>query len=417
VDEYSFSDFAVALDALQDQYGVLICKSAGNCKNFKTGHPKGKIHQGADSVRSIVVGSIAHKKSALDLAEVDNPSPFTRIGRGPSYIIKPEIVHYGGNAGVDASGRMVITGVRSFGLDGAICQSVGTSYSTPRIASLAAGLHQEMEEEFDPLLIKALIVHSASYSENLRVPVTERVNQVGFGKPQPVREILYNSPHEVTLILRDEIAKGEYIDIMDFPMPECLVDGDYFTGQIIVTLVYNPILDSTQRAEYCQSNVDIKMGTYDAKKDRDTSKRNILNPVGRDGSQNVLLEDYYSKKKMRSNTDEFALKERLLIKYGDKYYPVKKYAVDLSEMTDGNQLKYLTKDKNWYLYIKGLYRDHIEVKSQMEGTVPSQEFCLIVTIKDPTGTKPVYNEANQKLDEYNFWHTNIKLQTDVVIRN
>jgi hypothetical protein len=58
VDEYSFSDFAVALDALQDQYGVLICKSAGNCKNFKTGHPKGKIHQGADSVRSIVVGSI-----------------------------------------------------------------------------------------------------------------------------------------------------------------------------------------------------------------------------------------------------------------------------------------------------------------------------------------------------------------------
>ena len=417
VDEYSFSDFAVALDALQDQYGVLICKSAGNCKNFKTGHPKGKIHQGADSVRSIVVGSIAHKKSALDLAEVDNPSPFTRIGRGPSYIIKPEIVHYGGNAGVDASGRMVITGVRSFGLDGAICQSVGTSYSTPRIASLAAGLHQEMEEEFDPLLIKVLIVHSASYSENLRVPVTERVNQVGFGKPQSVREILYNSPHEVTLILRDEIAKGEYIDIMDFPMPECLVDGDYFTGQIIVTLVYNPILDSTQRAEYCQSNVDIKMGTYDAKKDRDTSKRNILNPVGRDGSQNVLLENYYSKKKMRSNTDEFALKERLLIKYGDKYYPVKKYAVDLSEMTDGNKLKYLTKDKNWYLNIKGLYRDHIEVKSQMEGTVPSQEFCLIVTIKDPTGTKPVYNEASQKLDEYNFWHTNIKLQTDVVIRN
>jgi hypothetical protein len=417
VDEYNFSDFAIALDALQDQYGVLICKSVGNCKNFKTGHPKGRIHQGADSVRSIVVGSIAHKKSSLDLAEVDNPSPFTRIGRGPSYIIKPEVVHYGGNAGVDVSGRMVTTGVKSFGLDGAIRQSVGTSYSTPRIAALAAGLYQEMEEEFDPLLIKALMVHSASYSENLSVPVTERVNQVGFGKPQPVREILYNSPHEVTLILCDEIAKGEYIDIMDFPMPDCLADGDYFTGQIIVTLVYNPILDSTQRAEYCQSNVDIKMGTYDAKKDRDTSKKHILNPVGRDGSQNVLLENYYSKKKMRSNTDEFALKERLLIKYGDKYYPVKKYAVDLSEMTDGNKLKYLTKDKNWYLYIKGLYRDHIEVKSQMEGSVPSQEFCLIVTIKDPTGTKPVYNETNQKLNEYNFWHNNIKLHTDVTIRS
>jgi len=44
----------------------------------------------------------------------------------------------------------------------------------------------------------------------------------------------------------------------------------------------------------------------------------------------------------------------------------------------------------------------------MEGTVSSQEFCLIVTIKDPTGTKPVYNEANQKLNEYNFWHNPIE---------
>lgn len=417
VEEYNFSDFAIALDALQDQYGVLICKSAGNCKNFKIGYPKGKIHQGADSVRSIVVGSIAHKKSSLDLGDIDNPSPFTRIGRGPSYIIKPEVVHYGGNAGVDDNGNIVTSGVKSFGLEGEILQSVGTSYSTPRVAALAAGLYQEMEEEFDPLLIKALVVHSANYSEKLCLPLTERINQIGFGKPKPVKETLYNSPHEVTLILRDEIGKGEYLDIMDFPMPDCLTDGEYFTGQIVVTLAYNPILDPTQRSEYCQSNVDVKMGTYDAKKDRDTSKRNILNPIGRDDSKNVLLESCYSKRKMRANTNEFSMKERLLIKYADKYYPVKKYAVDLDEMTDGNQLKYLTKDRRWYLYLNGLYRDHIEVKSQIEGTVPSQEFCLIITIKDPTETKPVYNEANQKLNEFNFWHSNIKLQTEVTIRN
>ncbi|SHJ75357.1 IS66 C-terminal element, partial [Paramaledivibacter caminithermalis DSM 15212] len=417
VDEFSFSDFAIALDALQDKYDVLICKSAGNCKNFATGRPKGKIHHGADSVRSLVVGSIAHKKEALDLAEVDNPSPFTRIGRGPSYIIKPEVVHYGGNAGVDTNGRIITTGVKSFGLDGRLNQSVGTSYSTPRVAALAAGLYQEMEEEFDPLLLKALIVHSASYSENLQVPNAERVNQIGFGKPKSVREILYNTPNEVTLILRDEISKGEYIDIMDFPMPDCLIDGDYYSGQVVVTLAYNPILDSSQRAEYCQSNIDVKMGTYDDKKNRDTTKQNILNPVGRDGSKNILLESCYSKRKMQKNKDDFALKERLLIKYGDKYYPVKKFAVNLSEMTESNKLKYLGKDKKWFLCLKGLFRDHIEIKSQIEGTNPSQEFCLIVTIKDPTGTKPVYDQVNQKLNEYNFWHNNIKLHTEVTIHN
>lgn len=415
VDEFSFSDFAIALDALQDEYNVLICKSAGNCQNFLTGHPKGKIHEGADSIRSIVVGSIAHEQSTDDLSEKDNPSPFTRIGRGPSYIIKPEVVHYGGNAGINKKGKMVTTGVKSFGLDGSIQQSVGTSFSTPRITALAAGLYQEMAEEFDPLLVKGLIIHSASYSELLKIPNAERVNQVGFGRPQSIKNILYNSPHEATLILRDEMSKGEYIDIMDFPMPECLIEDGFYNAQIIVTLVYNPLLEPTQRAEYCQSNMDIKMGTYNTKKDRDTTRRNILNPVGRDGSQNLLLETCYSKRKMKDSVDEFALKERLLIQYGDKYYPVKKYAINLSEMTESNKLKYLSADKKWYLLMKGLFREHVETKAQIESSDLSQEFCILVTIKDPSGTKPVYDQVTQKLNEYNFWHNNIKLQSEVEI--
>ncbi|OWZ83369.1 S8 family peptidase [Natranaerobius trueperi] len=417
VDEFSFSDFAIALDSLQDDYNVLIIKSAGNCKNFMTGRPKGKVHEGADSVRSIVVGSIAHKQSDDDLAETDNPSPFTRIGRGPSYIIKPEVVHYGGNAGLNGEGRLVKTGVKSFGIDGTRQQSIGTSYSTPRISALAAGLYQEMDEEFDPLLLKGLIVHSASYSKDLKIPNVERVNQLGFGRPQSIKSILHNSPNEVTLILRDEISKGELVDIMDFPMPDCMVDDDgYYNGQIIVTLVYDSILEPSQRAEYCQSDIEVKMGTFDTKKDRDTTESNILNPIGREGSQNILLESCYSKQKLKSNSDDFALKERLLIQYKDKYYPVKKFAVDLSEVTDSNKVKYLTKDKKWYLHLNGLFREHIETKAEIESTNLSQEFCLMVTIKDPSGTKPVYDKVNQKLEEYNFWHNNVKLRTDVEVR-
>jgi hypothetical protein len=416
VDEFNFSDFAIALDGLQDEYGVLICKSAGNCDNFKKGRPKGKIHVGADSVRSIVVGSIAHKKSQYDFVEVGNPSPFSRVGRGPSFIIKPEIVHYGGNAGIDDNGNIKISGVKSFSTDGTISKQVGTSFSTPRVTALAAGLYQEMGEEFDPLLIKGLLIHSSSYSHVLQIPDTERVNQVGFGKPKRMKEILYNSPNEVTLILRDELSKGEFIDIMDFPMPECLIEGDYYQGQIIVTLIYNPILDPSQRSEYCQSNIDVKMGTFDDKASRDTNKRNILNPVGRDGSKNLLLETFYSKSKRNKNEGDFALKERLLIQYGDKYYPVKKYAVDLSELTDSNRVNLLTKDKKWFLCIKGLFREHIETKSSIEFTNLSQEFCLLVTIRDPSESGKTYNQTTQKLIEHNFWHSNIKLRSDIELK-
>lgn len=44
-----FSDFAIALDEIQDEYGVLICKSAGNCVGFTKGEGKSSLSAGADS--------------------------------------------------------------------------------------------------------------------------------------------------------------------------------------------------------------------------------------------------------------------------------------------------------------------------------------------------------------------------------
>ena len=415
VSDNKFSDFAIALDALQDEYNVLICKSAGNCRNFESSRPKGRVHEGADSIRSLVVGSFAHKKGTYDYAEINDPSPFSRVGPGPEFIIKPEVSHYGGNAGVDPLGNTVTTGVKSFAKDGTLAQGVGTSFSTPRITALAAGIQQELSEDFDPLLLKSLITHSASYPREMTVPSIERAKQVGFGLPKSVSEIIYNSPYEATLILRDNLAKGDKIDIMDFPMPQCLIKDGYYTGQIIATLVYEPILDASQGIEYCQSNLDIKFGSYDEKFERDISQRHILNPVGRKGAQNLFLGSVFSKTKMKNKSSDFALKERLQIQYGDKYYPVKKYAIDLSELTEQKKIDYLSSDKKWFLFLQGVYRDHIERLSQLESFTLSQEFCLILTIRDPFYKEEVYDEVTHKLDEYNFWHSNIKIATDVNI--
>lgn len=412
-----FSDFAMALDAIQDEYNVLICKSTGNCINFASGNPLGQLYEGADSVRSLVVGSIADKQEGTDLAAPGNPSPFSRRGPGPAYIIKPDVVHFGGNAGLDKDGKILQTGVYSFSKTGTIIERAGTSFSTPRVASLAAGLTNEMDEVFDPLLLKALIIHSATYFPELTVPEVERTKRLGFGVPGTVRQILYNSPDEATLILRDSLPKGNYIDIKDFPMPDCLVRDGFYIGQIVVTLVYDPILAPSQGFEYCQSNLDVKFGTYDEKEPKDTTRNGILNPVGRKGSQNVLSGRLYSKPKMREATDDFALKERMLIKYADKYYPVKKYAVDLSELTDGNRIKYVAGGKQWYLYLDGTYRSYIEDWATTNGKDLSQEFCLIITIKDPTHQGNVYNGITQKLDEFYFWHSAVKVTEQVTITN
>ena len=101
-DFYEYSDFAKSLDEIQERYSVLICKSAGNCTNFRVNKPKSRISKSADTVRGLVVGSISKDKISTDLVEKNHPSPFSRIGPGPSHLIKPDVVHIGGNAGIDS---------------------------------------------------------------------------------------------------------------------------------------------------------------------------------------------------------------------------------------------------------------------------------------------------------------------------
>lgn len=412
-----FSEFGMALDNIQDENNVLIIKSAGNCTNFKDQLPKSRISKSADSVRSIVVGSLAEKQGVNDYAEPDTPSPFTRVGPGPSSIIKPDLVFYGGNAGID-NGNLCTSGVPSFTPDGKIAYNVGTSFSTPWVSRMAAELSYLMNEEFDPLLIRALLIHNAKYPSGCSMNMTDKVKQMGFGMPSSVNDMLYNSSDEITLILRDTLEKGSFIEMFDFPFPSSLIDENgYFCGQIILTLVNKSLVDDKQAGEYCQSNIDVFFGTYETEKDRDTSKPMIKNAKGIDEAHNVLLDSCYSSRAKGVYPQTGFERECTLVKYGKKFHPVKKYAIDLSDMTPSNKERILSKDRKWYLKIEGLYRDFIEQDSIINNYQLSQEYCLLLTIRDPNGTAPVYNEVAQQLDYKNFIHHNINIRNVLTVTN
>lgn len=410
-----FSDFAAALDEIQDRYGVLICKSAGNCTNFCGNEEKGRLSCGADSVRALTVGSVAHAKGPFDAAEVGEASPFSRKGPGPEYIIKPEVCHYGGNAGIGPFEKISQTGVRSFTVDGGVMEAAGTSFSTPRVATLAASLASTIDGDFDPLLIKAMIIHSATFPGDALVPNDSKVDKMGFGIPGGVADMLSDNPYSSALVLRDTLGKGEAIDILDFPMPGCLVSDGRFTGQITLTLVSSPILDHRQGSEYCQSDIEVKFGSYDELEDRDITKPMILNPIGRKGAKNLLRPSLYSKRKQAGSSEDFAQRERMLIQYGGKYYSVKKYAIDLAELTDAN-LKAVEQGKHWFLRLKGTYRDAVERKSLETGEILEQDFCLMITVRDPKREAPVYNEVATLLNQYGFWHEAVKLSSNARVR-
>ncbi|CAG7653169.1 hypothetical protein PAESOLCIP111_06716 [Paenibacillus solanacearum] len=415
VKHFEFSKLGMALDNIQDENDVLIIKSAGNCRNFLSGNPNGRIAGGADSVRALTVGSIAHSEFPTDIARKNHLSPFSRIGPGPASIIKPDLVHYGGNAGFH-NNNPSYNGVSSILSDGRKAVKVGTSFSTPRISSIAADLNHKMKEDFDPILLKCLILHSCKYPIEVTASINDKLNELGFGVPKAANEILFNDPYEITLILRDTLHKGDFIEILDFPFPQSLVDqSGHYNGQIFVTMVNHPILENGQASEYCQSNLEVKLGTYDQKKQRDITKRTIRNEIGRDGGHNLLRASIYSKKKAQGAHKTFSNTEKMLVQYGDKFYPNKKYVLDLSELTPGNK-KYIKSPKSWYLKVEGLYRDFIERTAERSRMPLSQEFCVIITIRDPQRKTPVYTDVTRLLDNFNFIHRNIQVEQNIQIR-
>lgn len=396
-----YSHFAMALDSLQKNNRILICKSAGN---DTTCIPL-RITEGADSLLSLVVGSIAHKKTSHRDAEVGDRSPFSRIGPGVENVIKPDIMHYGGN--LDSHMSLFSEWGRQYSLES------GTSFATPRITALAANLQRKIGGDCNPLLLKALLVHYSCYPSLLQKTPEELRKEMGFGLPCVIDDMLTNDEDECTMVFSHVLKKGEDVVSLDFPYPTTLVDNGKFIGEITVTMAVNPILDASQGSEYCQSQVDVLLQTYDhvehVRLNENTFMRNE-NRTSKD-AMNVLNESLYCKSAFKSKYAN----ERLRIEQGDKFQPIKKYVVDLSKMKDSPKEKYLDCNRKWALKLNGLYRDSSEQSMIRDGDLLSQEVVVVITIKDPLHRGIVYADCLHLLEDRGYVHSDISVHNDVEI--
>src|SRR5208282_32285 len=152
---------------LQDEYGVTFVIAAGNYRTppFRGWPPDDlgdadRVCAPADSVRAVVVGSLAHREHSSSRVKAGQPSPFSRRGPGPLYLPKPELSHLGGNC--SASGGSSQIGVLSLDGRGNVAEDVGTSFATPLVSSLVANVSHRLLGGGSRLLCRALLVHSAA---------------------------------------------------------------------------------------------------------------------------------------------------------------------------------------------------------------------------------------------------------------
>ena len=85
-------------------------------------------------------------------------------------------------------------------------------------------------------------------------------------------------------------------------------------------------------------------------------------------------------------------------------------------MKPAEREKWLPSSRKWYLKIEGLYRDFIERDAAKKDYQLSQEFCMVLTIRDPRGTAPVYDEVTQKLTSENFVHHDVRVRNVVQVK-
>jgi len=373
-----FSDFACFLDEMHDTHKCLFVVASGNHHHLQSWPQtrdfggQDRVSSPGDSIRSLTVGSIANKANPNSLSKAEEPSPFSRCGPGPNYIPKPEITHYGGNCAANESYAQ--TGILSLGPNNSHFESLGTSFSAPLASAQAAVLWQQLETGENPCIperVKALMVHSALVRS--QSVTTDTLNNYGFGQPGDVIDTLYCDPNTITLMFETDLRHGGHeFERWPLPIPDCLTTDDgKFKGEVLMTLVYSPMIDKNYSSEYCRTNVDAAMGSY--KQDDDgTYHFSSLIPV--------------------APKDLSLLYEKFRIEHGFKWSPVKAYHKTFPRGTMVD---------TWRLKMK--------VTRRAEEANPGypQRATLLLTLRSTTPEQQVYNEAIIKMNQAGWIMHNI----------
>lgn len=275
MDPVVYGTLSQEMDLLSQKHGVLFVQSAGNCAPLRTVWPPDgstgvtdALATPAESVYSLTVGSLSHLGG---LSPVGAVSSYSR--RGPSFggQQKPELGYWSGD--VDENFDLSGYGVRSVGPGDVELESVGTSFATPVVSSIAANVWRDLEDGkavsvVSPALVKGLVVHSATVA-NMAIEDDHRP-YYGAGVPRGESLALFDRPNTFTSIHEVELRTGVNWEKRPFPMPECLFDANgKIKAAVSVTLAFAPLIDPAFGEECVRTCVELSFGRYGDKAGRE----------------------------------------------------------------------------------------------------------------------------------------------------
>lgn len=288
--------FAISLDQMAREKGVLFIVSAGNyfhdTQELQKNYPKylfsneARVIDPGTAPNVITVGSVAEYEkpavandkqiNAAPVAKRFYPSPFTRTGMSVRGSIKPDFVDFGGNYAYDVSMPTTIyekwlgqitTNHASLNGQSLFRLATGTSFSAPRVAHLAARLWQLMPQAKADTIRAILAAHARHpinddhKSELLKVlpdntDTKQFIALYGHGKIDD--EWLFTSGGEsVTLFAEDAIGNDEN-HFYELPIPDVFISGKKRLRRYTIALSHMPVVRPS-RLDYLATRLFFKV--------------------------------------------------------------------------------------------------------------------------------------------------------------
>lgn len=332
------------------------------------------IKMPAESARNVSV-------SALNPPNLKGVVPYALSNyscRGPGNRVglKPDFAHIGG------SGTKVEDsyGLLSLDINGNIIDGCGTSYAAPNVSKTLSCIDHAIEGDVSRESLIALGIHHAALPEVLQDKKLKDIvkHLVGFGVPSASHNILEGSENSITLVFANRIKNGKKMSF-SFPWPTSLVKNGKCYGHAKLTIVSSPPFDHRFGAEFVRVNIE-----------------GHLRQEQKEGKYKGRLNSIYLPK----GASDKAL-EKKLIEHSFKWSPVKVYE---------KNFKGVGPSTNWKLEVDYLAR---EGESIPMGGVP---FTALLTISDPTGKEPVFNNMRQSLQALGVNVVDIKTAARIVPR-
>lgn len=325
----------------------------------------GFLAEPGESLRNLSV-------SAVNPPQLEGTVPlalarYSRRGPGLRGATKPDFAHIGGSGTPRADGHQ---GLLSVDGDGTMVTGCGTSYATPLVARRLADLDALIEGDVSREVLLALMVHFANtptlYSSRVLQPVSQHL--IGFGMPIAAERMLQRDDSEITFVI-DSIIRPREDNWFEFRWPDALVNDGRCSGKARLTLVARPPIAYEHGDERVRANIDAHLKQRESNGRFGTRLKRVNTPP---------------KSETRHKHERDLLAESM------KWQLVKSF--ETPEMRGRGP------SADWRFQVD--YLERAEERLPAAG-IP---YAAVLTISDPKGQAPVFNQMRQSLNAANV-HT------------